>query len=43
MFQDAEGRRTTDPGAGAASADSEADRNEEHVRRGEVGLRGPEE
>lgn len=43
VYQDAEGRRTTDPGAGAANADSEADRNEEHLRRGEVGPRVPEE
>ncbi|WP_433287475.1 ribonuclease [Micromonospora sp. CA-244673] len=43
VYQDAEGRRTTDAGAGAANADSEADRNAEHLRRGEVGPGVPEE
>ncbi|MCO1594425.1 ribonuclease [Micromonospora sp. RHAY321] len=43
LYQDAEGRQTTDPGAGAANADSEADRNAEHLRRGEVGPGVPEE
>ncbi|MEU4480583.1 ribonuclease [Micromonospora sp. NPDC023966] len=42
-YQDAEGRLTKDPGAGAAHADSEADRNAEHLRRGEVGPGVPEE
>ncbi|MGS2619004.1 ribonuclease [Micromonospora sp. LZ34] len=43
VYQDAEGRRTTDPRIGAAHADSEADRNAEHLRRGEVGPGVPEE
>ncbi|MFC0506562.1 ribonuclease [Micromonospora costi] len=43
VFQDAEGRRTRDPGEGAAHANSEADRNAEHLRRGEVGPGIPEE
>ncbi|MEU5872725.1 ribonuclease [Glycomyces sp. NPDC047369] len=43
VYQDAEGRRTTDPGAGATHADDEADRNAELLRRGEVGPRVPEE
>ncbi|MGK5739346.1 ribonuclease [Micromonospora sp. URMC 103] len=43
VFQDAEGHRTRDPGAGAAHADSEADRNAEHLARGEVGPGVPEE
>ncbi|WP_406063588.1 hypothetical protein [Micromonospora sp. NBC_00860] len=43
VYQDAEGRRTTDPGSGTANADSEADRNAEHLKRGEVGPRVPEE
>ncbi|WP_338106373.1 ribonuclease [Micromonospora terminaliae] len=43
VYQDAEGRRTRDAGAGAANADSEADRNAEHLRRGEVGPGIPEE
>ncbi|NJP34522.1 ribonuclease [Micromonospora thermarum] len=43
VYEDAEGRRTTDPGAGAAHADSEADRNAEHLQRGEVGPGVPEE
>jgi hypothetical protein len=42
VFQDAEGRRTTDPGTAAEHADSEADRNAEHLKRGEVGPRIPE-
>lgn len=37
VFQDAEGRRTTDPATAVEHADSEADRNEEHLERGEVG------
>jgi hypothetical protein len=37
VYQDAEGRRTTDPATAAAHADSEADRNAEHLNRGEVG------
>ncbi|WP_328418041.1 ribonuclease [Micromonospora sp. NBC_00389] len=43
VYQDAEGRRTRDPGAGAAHANSEADRNAEQLRRGEVGPGIPEE
>ncbi|MGN9777509.1 hypothetical protein ACTMS0_17335 [Micromonospora sp. H33] len=43
LYQDAEGRRTTDPGTGAAHADSEADRNVEHLERGEVGPGIPEQ
>ncbi|MFI6262435.1 ribonuclease [Micromonospora sp. NPDC051006] len=43
LYQDAEGRRTRDPGAGAEHADSEADRNAEHLSRGEVGPGVPEE
>lgn len=42
-YQDAEGRRTADPDAGAAHADSEADRNAEHLAHGEVGPGIPEE
>ena len=42
-FQDAEGRRTTDPGTAAEHADSEADRNAEHLEQGEVGPGIPEE
>ncbi|MEV6371309.1 ribonuclease [Micromonospora sp. WP24] len=41
VYQDVEGRRTEDPGAGAANADSEAERNAEHLRRGEVGPGAP--
>ncbi|PWU44393.1 ribonuclease [Micromonospora globispora] len=37
VYRDAEGRRTTDPDAAAAHAESEADRNAEHLQRGEVG------
>ncbi|HET6530781.1 MAG TPA: ribonuclease [Actinoplanes sp.] len=37
VFQDAEGRRTTNPQVAAEHADSEADRNAEHLERGEVG------
>lgn len=43
LYQDAEGRRTADPSTGAAHADSEADRNAEHLERGEVGPGIPEE
>ncbi|MEW2383997.1 ribonuclease [Micromonospora sp. NPDC047707] len=43
VYEDAEGRRTVDPAAGAAHADSEADRNAEHLQRGEVGPGVPEE
>ncbi|MDG4827306.1 ribonuclease [Asanoa sp. WMMD1127] len=42
VFQDAEGRQTTDPGKAAEHADSEADRNEERLQRGEVGPGIPE-
>jgi hypothetical protein len=42
VYQDVEGRRTTDPATGAAHADSEADRNAEHLGRGEVGPGIPE-
>ncbi|MET8832987.1 ribonuclease [Micromonospora sp. NPDC004540] len=42
-YQDAEGRRTRDPAAGVDNAASEADRNVEHLRRGEVGPGVPEE
>ncbi|MEV0720941.1 ribonuclease [Asanoa sp. NPDC050611] len=37
VFEDAEGRRTTDPGTAMEHADSEAERNEEGLKRGEVG------
>ncbi|TDC29071.1 ribonuclease [Micromonospora sp. 15K316] len=40
-YQDVEGRRTEDPGAGAAHARGEADRNAEHLRHGEVGPGAP--
>lgn len=43
VYQDAEGRRTTDPGEGAKHADSEAERSTEHLERGEVGPGIPEE
>ncbi|GIF78153.1 ribonuclease [Asanoa siamensis] len=43
IFEDAEGRRTTDPGKAVEHAQEEADRNEEHLKRGEVGPRVPEE
>ncbi|MEW2441097.1 ribonuclease [Micromonospora marina] len=43
VFQDAEGRRTRDPGAGAENAESEADRNAEHLAHGEVGPGLPED
>ncbi|MET7468122.1 ribonuclease [Micromonospora sp. NPDC005222] len=43
VFQDSEGRRTRDPGAGAENAESEADRNAEHLARGEVGPGLPED
>ncbi|MGC4892346.1 ribonuclease [Micromonospora sp. DT31] len=43
VFQDAEGRRTADPAAGEANAGSEADRNAEHLARGEVGPGVPED
>jgi hypothetical protein len=42
VYQDADGRRTTDPNTAAARADSEADRNAEHLERGEVGPGIPE-
>jgi predicted metal-dependent HD superfamily phosphohydrolase len=42
-FQDAEGRRTTDPAKAAEHADSEADRTAERLERGEVGPGIPEE
>jgi hypothetical protein len=37
VFQDAEGRRTTNPDTAAEHADSEAERNAEHLKRGETG------
>jgi hypothetical protein len=37
VFQDAEGRQTTDPSTAMENADSEAERNEESLKRGEVG------
>ena len=37
VFQDAQGRQTTDPGTAIEHADSEADSNEERLERGEVG------
>ena len=37
LYQDAEGRRTADPDAAVEHADSEAERNAEHLERGEVG------
>jgi hypothetical protein len=43
VFQDAEGRRTTDPGTAAEHAESEADRNAEHLQRGETGPGIPDE
>jgi hypothetical protein len=43
VHQDAEGRLTADPEAGAEHADSEADRNAEHLGRGETGPGIPEE
>jgi hypothetical protein len=43
VFQDAEGHQTTDPGTAMENADSEAERNEQHLRRGEVGPGIPEE
>jgi len=43
VHQDVEGRRTTDPDTAAEHAASEADRNAEHLKRGEVGPRVPEE
>ena len=42
-FVDAEGRRTTDPEKAVEDADSEADRNLEHLERGEVGPGIPED
>jgi hypothetical protein len=42
-FVDAEGRRTTDPEKAVEDADSEADRNLEHLKRGEVGPGIPED
>ncbi|MEV4537499.1 ribonuclease [Asanoa sp. NPDC049518] len=41
VFQDAEGRQTTDPSTAVEHADSEADRNREHLERGEVGPKIP--
>jgi hypothetical protein len=43
VYEDAEGRRTTDPDTAAEHANSEADRNLEHLERGEVGPGIPEE
>jgi hypothetical protein len=42
VYQDAEGRRTTDADIGAEHADSEAERNAEHLGRGETGPGIPE-
>jgi hypothetical protein len=42
LYQDAEGRRTTDPTTAAEHADSEAERNAEHLERGETGPGIPE-
>jgi len=42
VYQDAEGRRTTDADTGAEHADSEAERNAEHLERGEIGPGIPE-
>ena len=42
LYQDAEGRRTTDPTTAAEHADSEAERNAEHLGRGETGPGIPE-
>lgn len=41
--QDAEGHRTNDPGTAAEHADSEAERNAEHLDRGETGPGVPPE
>jgi hypothetical protein len=43
VYQDAEGRRTTDPETAAEHADDEAERNLEHLERGETGPGIPEE
>jgi hypothetical protein len=43
VFEDAEGRRTTDPATAAEHADSEAERTEAALKRGEVGPGVPEE
>jgi hypothetical protein len=43
VYQDAEGRRTTDPRTAAEHADSEAERDAEHLARGEIGPGIPEE
>ncbi|MEV4619083.1 ribonuclease [Asanoa sp. NPDC049573] len=43
VFQDAEGRQTTDPRTAMENADSENDRNEERLRQGDVGPGIPEE
>ncbi|MEU1964590.1 hypothetical protein GA0070622_3006 [Micromonospora sediminicola] len=43
VFQDAEGRRTTDPAEGEANATRDADRNAAHLAHGEVGPGVPEE
>ena len=42
VYQDAEGRRTTDPDTAAEHADSEAERNAEHLEHGEIGPGIPE-
>jgi len=42
VYQDAEGRRTTEADTGAEHADSEAERNAEHLERGEIGPGIPE-
>jgi hypothetical protein len=42
LYQDAEGRRTADPTAAAEHADTEAERNTEHLERGETGPGIPE-
>jgi hypothetical protein len=41
--QDAEGRRTRDPVEAVEHAESEAERNTEHLERGEVGPGVPED
>jgi hypothetical protein len=42
VYQDAEGRQTTDPDTAAQHADSEAERNLKHLERGEIGPGVPE-
>ncbi len=37
VFQDAEGHQTTDPGTAMENADSEAERNEQGLKQGEIG------